>query len=220
MMWRFMAFLFCLSLSPLSMADGSTKPMIEHFSQDTVPLLGVGEDSIPVRFYWRANVKKCQILMDEQSIDVSSVTAATINIPETMDVRLRCGTAEAVAHIPVRKKLSIVSLTVAASPTGKNIVWEAYGAVNCRIRDAARQLDVREQPAKGEYFVKEDLGRLSIQLSCEDAEGRLASARFSEFHTGNREPNLLAKAAEPKKSNLLQMNRALQFVPAMTGEEP
>jgi hypothetical protein len=194
--------------------------MIEHFSQDTVPLLGVGEDSIPVRFYWRANVKKCQILMDEQSIDVSSVTTATINIPETMDVRLRCGTAEAVTHIPVRKKLSIVSLTVAASPTGKNIVWEAYGAVNCRIRDAARQLDVREQPAKGEYFVKEDLGRLSIQLSCEDAEGRLASARFSEFHTGNREPNLLAKAAEPKKSNLLQMNRALQFVPAMTGEEP
>jgi hypothetical protein len=199
MMWRFLAFLFCLSLSPFSMADGSSKPVIEHFSQDAVPLLGVGEDSVPVRFYWRANVKKCQILMDQQSIDVSRVTTATINIPETMDVRLRCGTAEAVTHIPVRKKLSIVSLTVAASPTGKKIVWEAYGAVNCRIREEARQLDVREQPAKGQYFVKEDLGRLSIQLSCEDAQGRLASARFSEFHRGNREPNLLAKAAEPEK---------------------
>ncbi|HET9241773.1 MAG TPA: hypothetical protein VFO10_31180 [Oligoflexus sp.] len=198
-MWRFLAVLFGLSLSSLSMADERSKPVIENFFHDPVPLLGVGEDSVSVRFHWRANVKSCQLVMQEQLIDVSSVTTATVNIPESMEVRLRCGTAEALTHIPLRKKVSIMSLTVEASGTEKIIRWDAFGAVSCRIQDQAKQLDVSDQPAQGQYLLKDAVPSISIQLSCEDAQGRWASARASGFSQVNRGQNLWAKASQPKK---------------------
>jgi hypothetical protein len=199
MMWRFLVVPLCLSLSPLSMADVAARPVIENFFHDPVPLLEPGEDAVSVRFYWQALVKNCQLVMDEHSIDVSSVSAATVNVPETMDVRLRCGAAEVSTHIQLRKKLAIVSLTVEPSPAGKMIRWEAFGAESCRIRDDAKQLDLRDLPAIGHYIVKEAVAPLFIQLNCEDGRGLTASARFSEFRSVNREQNLLAKAAGSKK---------------------
>lgn len=199
MMWRFLAVSLCFALSAPSKADEPAKPVIENFSHDPVPFLEPGEDTVAVRFYWQVPAGNCQIVMGDQHIDVSSVSSATINVPESMDVRLRCGAAEVSTHIPLRKKLSIVFLNMEASPAGKKIHWEAYGAESCRIRDEARQLDLRMLPASGHYLVKEAPAPLVLELSCEDGHGQTAWTRFSELLGGNRAQNLLAKAAEHKK---------------------